>query len=163
MGCPAGAYKRNDWQKAEGLKWSFIFDWSPNGLRFFIDSETQALLDVPYPLIDQNPGWQNFWEWGKPWSTGDNPWWFGSNLAPFDQAFHFVLNVAVGGTNGFIPDGCVNRGGAPELQKPWGNGDGYEEGMRKFYNSRGNWQWTWSSEGDNNAMQIDYIRVYQRI
>jgi hypothetical protein len=140
---------------------TYILDWSPNGLRFFIDDENQALMDVPYPLIDQNPGWVNMWEWGKPWKTSENPWASGSNLAPFDKAFHFIVNVAVGGTGGFIPDGAVNRGGDPNLQKPWNNGDGYLLGMQKFYNARGNWLWTWDSEGDNNAMQIDYIRVYQ--
>jgi len=140
---------------------TYILDWSPNGLRFFIDDENQALMDVPYPLMDQNPWWQNFWEWGKPWKTNENPWGGGSRLAPFDRAFHFILNVAVGGTNGFIPDGAVNRGGDPNLQKPWNNGDGYVNSMQKFYNSRNNWLWTWDAEGENNAMQVDYIRVYQ--
>jgi len=139
---------------------TYILDWSPNGIRFFVDDENQALMDVPYPLINANPWWINFWEWGKPWRTNENPWGGGSNLAPFDQAFHFIVNVAVGGTNGFIPDGAVNRGGAGNLQKPWNNGDGYHSAMRKFYDNRDNWKWTWDQEGDNNAMQIDYIRVY---
>jgi len=140
---------------------TYILDWSPNGLRFFIDDENQALMDVPYPLIDANPGWPGMWEWGKPWRTNENPWAGGTRLAPFDQAFHFLVNVAVGGTGGFIPDNCVNRGGNPQFQKPWNNGDGYVNAMQKFYNARNNWLWTWESEGDNNAMQIDYIRVYQ--
>jgi hypothetical protein len=140
---------------------TYILDWSPNGIRFFVDDENQALMDVPYPLIDSNPGWQNMWEWGKPWRYNDNPWAGASNLAPFDQAFHFILNVAVGGTGGFIPDGAVNRGGDPGLQKPWNNGDGYVGSMQRFYNARGAWQWTWDMEGENNAMQVDYIRVYQ--
>jgi len=140
----------------------FYFDWSPNGLRFFTDDQNQALLDVPYPLIDNNPGWMNMWEWGKPWNTNDNPWAGGSNLAPFDQYFHFLLNVAVGGTNGFIPDGCSNRGGNANYVKPWNNGDWYNLAMQKFYNARGNWQWTWDQEGMNNNMQIDYIRVYAK-
>jgi hypothetical protein len=143
---------------------TFWFDWSPNGLRFFVDDENQALLDVPYPLIDANDWWINFWEWGKPWKPEypDNPWAGGTNLAPFDQNFHFILNVAVGGLNGFIPDGCINRGGDPALQKPWSNGDWYVTALQKFYNARGNWKWTWDDEGDNNALQVDYIRVYKR-
>lgn len=141
---------------------TFILDWSPNGLRFFIDDENNALLDVPYPLIDANPWWVNFWEWGKPWSAGAvNPWAGGSNLAPFDKNFHFILNVAVGGTGGYIPDGAINRGGNPDQQKPWSNSDWYVTAMQKFYNARNNWKWTWDQEGDNNAMQVDYIRVYQ--
>jgi len=141
---------------------NYILDWSPNGIRFFIDDENQALMDVPYPLIDKNPGWKNFWEWGKPWNTNENPWASGTKMAPFDKAFHFIVNVAVGGTNGFIPDGAVNRGGAANQQKPWNNGDGYVNSMRKFYDARDNWKSTWDKEGDNNAMQIDYIRVYKK-
>nr|AAY85742.1 CCF-like protein [Aporrectodea icterica] len=138
---------------------TFYFDWSPNGLRFFVDDENQALLDVPYPLIDKNPDWVNFWEWGKPWKPETtNPWESGTNLAPFDKAFHFILNVAVGGLNGFIPDGATNGG----EQKPWSNGDSYVSAMQKFYDARGNWKGTWDDEGDNNAMQVDYIRVYKR-
>ena len=63
--------------------------------------------------------------------------------------FHFILNVAVGGTNGFIPDGGVNRGGAPNHQKPWNNSDSYMTAMDKFYSSRENWQWTWDDEGEH--------------
>jgi hypothetical protein len=139
----------------------YVFEWSPNGLRFFYDDEVWALMDVPYPLVDQNPWWINFWEWGKPWPINDNIWASGNHLAPFDRAFHFILNVAVGGTGGFIPDGCTNRGGAAGQQKPWNNGDGYVNGMRNFYNGRGAWLPTWDSEGANNHMQVDYIRVYQ--
>ena len=36
------------------------------------------------------------------------------NVAPFDQPFYLILNVAVGGTNGWFPDGI---GG-----KPWFDG-----------------------------------------
>ena len=72
------------------------------------------------------------------------------------------MNVAVGGTNGFIPDGANNRGGVSYFQKPWSNGDPYVTAMKKFYDNFKNWKWTWDSEGDNNAMQIDYIRVYQK-
>jgi hypothetical protein len=139
----------------------YVFEWSPNGLRFFYDDEVWALMDVPYPLVDQNPWWINFWEWGKPWPINDNIWASGNHLAPFDRAFHFILNVAVGGTGGFIPDGCTNRGGAAGQQKPWNNGDGYVNCMRNFYNGRGAWLPTWDSEGANNHMQVDYIRVYQ--
>jgi hypothetical protein len=76
--------------------------------------------------------------------------------------FHFLLNVAVGSTNGFIPDGGINRDGDPNYQKPWSNGDGYIGGMRNFYNARNNWKWTWDTEGENAAMQVDYVRVYQK-
>ena len=140
----------------------FWVEWSSNGLRYFVDDENRPVLEVPNPQIDQNAGWVDFWDWGKPWTKGTiNPWIDGTNLAPFDKAFHLVLNVAIGGTNGFIPDGAINRDGVTKHQKPWNNSDSYELAMKKFYDSRINWLSTWNDEGDNAHMQIDYIRVYQ--
>ena len=78
-----------------------------------------------------------------------------ARTCPIVLQFHFILNVAVGGTNGFIPDDCIN-GGAP---KPWSNSDGWSKAMEKFYDDRTNWQTTWS--GEDAALQVDYIRVYQ--
>ena len=42
-----------------------------------------------------------------------DPWANGTlNVAPFDQPFYLIMNVAVGGTNGWFPDGV---GGKPWL------------------------------------------------
>jgi hypothetical protein len=65
---------------------------------------------------------EDFWRWGEiPSSTYNgtaiyDPW-SGSpaqKVAPFDQAFHLILNVAVGGTNGYFLDGQND-------QNPWSN------------------------------------------
>ena len=74
-----------------------------------------------------------------------------------------MLNVAVGGTIGFIPDDGINQDGDPSHQKPWSNTDSYENAMRSFYNNRHNWNATWTAEADKAAMMIDYIRVYQEV
>lgn len=143
---------------------TFILDWSENGISFYVDDENTALLNIPNPLIPANEKWVDFWQFGQPWWPSDlsNPWINGTNFAPFDQGFHFILNVAVGGLNGFIPDNCVNRDGAPTLQKPWNNGDDYVNALNEFNNRKSDWKWTWDLEEDNAAMQVDYIRVYQR-
>ena len=55
----------------------FFFSW-------FLDGE--EVLRVPDPLIDENPDWTGFWDFGAPWNPGnDNPWVDGTNMAPFDQ------------------------------------------------------------------------------
>ena len=41
----------------------------------------------------------------------DNPWKNTDNAAPFNKKFYLILNVAVGGVNGYFPDG--------EGNKPW--------------------------------------------
>eukprot|EP01027_Heterolobosea_sp_BB2_P027523 GEZU01042967.1.p1 GENE.GEZU01042967.1~~GEZU01042967.1.p1 ORF type:complete len:108 (+),score=5.98 GEZU01042967.1:175-498(+) len=47
-----------------------------------------------------------------PTSTIRTTWVNGSRNAPFDQSFFIILNVAVGGTNEYFPDGDG---------KPWSN------------------------------------------
>lgn len=51
-----------------------------------------------------------------------NPWAGHTKMAPFDQEFFLILNIAVGGTNGFFPDGLSNPGG-----KPWTNTESVKE------------------------------------
>ena len=87
----------------------------------------------------------SFWELGEFPANIQNPWRFGSKMAPFDQEvktktkssqtapdeitrllpfklqYYFIINLAVGGTNGFFPDQAVNEGGAP---KPWSSNSG---------------------------------------
>jgi hypothetical protein len=46
-----------------------------------------------------------------PWSQSGNP------ATPFDHPFYLILNVAVGGTNGWFEDG--------EAGKPWVDASGY--------------------------------------
>ena len=55
---------------------------------------------------------QSFWQFGN-WSGSglDNPWINGGQNAPFDQEFYLIINLAVGGTNGYFPDNLGN--------KPW--------------------------------------------
>ncbi len=40
--------------------------------------------------------------WGPHWN---NPWQDGPKNAPFDQEFYLIINLAVGGTNGYFPEG----------------------------------------------------------
>jgi len=144
---------------------TYGLEWTPNGMRFFIDGE--VLLKVPDPLINErNPSncFTGFYDFGAPWNGG-NPWTEGLTcdhfMAPFDQDFHFIFNVAVGGTNYFIPDDCVNWDGEAGREKPWRNGVSQQQGMWEFYNARSSWEDTWTREGDNLAMQVDWVRVYQ--
>ena len=58
------------------------------------------------------------------------------------------MNVAVGGTNGYFPDG---QGG-----KPWSDNDGHS--VNAFYNAKGAWFNTWKD--DDCALQIDSVKVW---
>lgn len=81
----------------------------PDYFRFSIDG-------VEMGTIAPNKG--GFWQYGgfaaNPPNV-ENPWSSGSKMAPFDQEFYIILNLAVGGTN-YFPDGASN----PD-PKPWSN------------------------------------------
>jgi hypothetical protein len=71
--------------------------------------------------------------------------------------FHFILDVAVGGN--MFPDWCVNQPFDQPLEKPWKMSDPVQ--MRPFWEKRTDWLPTWNNvETEDNAMRIDYIRVY---
>jgi hypothetical protein len=63
-----------------------------------------------------------------------------------DQRFYLIINLAVGGTNGYFPDGV---GG-----KPWT--DTSAHAANDFWGAVDTWYPTWTS-----PMMVDYVRVYQ--
>ncbi|KAE9401348.1 concanavalin A-like lectin/glucanase [Gymnopus androsaceus JB14] len=85
---------------------------TPTFMRMYVDSRLKSLLFLKlnkpffergdFPSVVQN---------GSQSEMLQNPWVNGTNATPFDQEFYLILNVAVGGTNGWFPDGQGN--------KPW--------------------------------------------
>ena len=67
--------------------------------------------------------------------------------------FYLILNVAVGGINGYFPDDVVNGEGSDD--KPWKNPS--DRANLEFYESVDKWYRSWL---ENGTMQVDYIRVY---
>ena len=67
--------------------------------------------------------------------------------------FYLIINLAVGGTNGFFPDGVHNGG----YSKPWRNSD--SNGPEKFWKAKDLWYPTW--KGDDASFQIDSVRMWQ--
>ena len=65
--------------------------------------------------------------------------------------FYIKFNVAVGGTGGYIPDDCTNGNG----EKPWSNQS--PTAPKEFWDGRDQWLPTWN--GEDTAMQVDYVRV----
>lgn len=123
---------------------TFGVEWSEKYLFTYIDSR---LLHVIYnhfnqpfftkgrfPLTDSNG------------TRLDNPWQGGSYAAPFDQDFYLILNVAVGGTNGWFKDGASS--------KPWVDGD--PNAKRAFWNAKDQWYPTWQ---ENGQMIVKSVKV----
>ena len=72
--------------------------------------------------------------------------------------FFFILNVAVGGTNGYFPDGWTNANGP----KPWSNES--PTAHKDFWLAKNDWYPTWNpdqNDGEDAALKINYIRVWK--
>ena len=70
--------------------------------------------------------------------------------APFDQEFYLILNVAVGGTNGYFPDSVGN--------KPWA--DGSPSAPREFWDAKEEWLPTWG-KGSKRGMTVQSVKMYK--
>ncbi|KAI9140966.1 concanavalin A-like lectin/glucanase domain-containing protein [Paraphysoderma sedebokerense] len=121
---------------------TYTLDWTKNGIKMSVDNKPVYSID-----FNQVNGFYKFGEFGDL----PNPWAQGSIGAPFDQEFYIILNVAVGGTNGFFPDDMPN--------KPWKNTD--EMAARKFWEAKDKWFPTWpgAESAGYRALVIDYIRT----
>jgi hypothetical protein len=78
-----------------------------------------------------------------PWSQTGKP------DTPFDQPFYLILNVAVGGTNGYWKDGVAN--------KPWG--DASLTAPKQFYDAKDLWYSTWGP-GDKRGMTVKSVKMW---
>ncbi|KAJ3317217.1 hypothetical protein HDU76_001283 [Blyttiomyces sp. JEL0837] len=105
--------------------------WTPDYIQTYVDDPANVILNVPL---------NDFWSKGQFENGINNPWAAGCNQAPFDQEFYLIMNVAVGGTNGYFPGGA-----------PWSNTS--PQAALDFWNARGSWQPSWT--GEDVAMKID--------
>jgi len=117
-------------------KWEL--EWTDQYIKTSIDGQT-IFYTSPEP---------SFWEWGS-FGNEWNPGWY-SKMAPFDQEFYIIINLAVGGTNGFFPDGQNNG-------KPWSNSSPY--GPKEFWNGKWQWENSWDLTGEKSALQIRNLKV----
>lgn len=123
---------------------NFELEWTENFIKTKIDGET---------IMHVEPE-NDFWSKGNFPENIFNPWQYSSGkMAPFDQEFYLIINLAVGGTNGYFPDSCDNEHG----NKPWTNGGG--AGPKNFWEGKGDWLPTWDLEGDGSALQIKNLKV----
>ena len=106
------------------------------------------LITIATESFQSNFTQQSFWQRGQFPSNLDNPWVGQPNSAPFDQEYYLIFNLAVGGVNGYFPDG---QGG-----KPWS--DTSSSAVNDFWNNKGNWQATW--QGEASALKIDSVKVW---
>ena len=111
--------------------------WNETYIGTYFDNESNVVLSVPIT--------ESFWEFGgwpsPPWM---NPWSGEDDSAPFNRHFYLLINLAVGGTNGYFPDGHG---------KPWENTS--PNAVNGFYNNMTTWYPTWTQ-----PMMVDSVRVW---
>ncbi|KAF7335513.1 Glucan 1,3-beta-glucosidase [Mycena venus] len=134
---------------------TYTMEWTDKWLRISVDTRLHTLLDMQFN--------EPFWQRGDfpktitgpdgrlealqdPWANATN-----KNAAPFDQDFYLIMNVAVGGTNGWFPDGQGN--------KPWLNHAGNP--MADFASNKGQWLPTWPENVEDRAMVVDYVKMWK--
>lgn len=132
-----------------GLEWTEDKIWTWEGTRVFKN-------------LDLNFG-SGFWKRGRfpnQMANGtllNNPWaevqGESKNAAPFDQEFYLILNVAVGGTNGYFKDGLGD-------DKPWSNDA--ENAAGQFWQGKDSWLPTWPTDPKKRGMEIEYVKMWQK-
>ncbi|KAJ4481262.1 GH16 beta-1,3-glucan recognition protein [Lentinula aciculospora] len=131
---------------------TYSLEWTEKFIRLYVDSRLHHMLQLnineafwdrgDFPAVVQN---------GSEIVALQNPWINGTNAAPFDQRFYLILDVGVGGTNGWFPDG-------PE--KPWL--DGSLTAMRDFLQAQDQWYPTWPTNPDERGFVIDSVKMYEQ-
>lgn len=147
---PGTSFTRNS-ESGKGYHTGFNryqMEWTPDHITFSIN-------DIETGTVKVGTG---FWAKGNFNLTApglDNPWRYGSIMAPFDQEFYCKLSVAVGGSD-YFSDDDINP-----TRKPWQNGA--RQAMTDFWNGKNEWLPTWNldeAESKDASMQVDYVRVW---
>ncbi|GFO29989.1 Zinc finger protein [Plakobranchus ocellatus] len=125
----------------QGATWHNQFhiykvEWTPDHIATYVDSHRIIYLEAGTSMYD------------KGHFSGPNIWASGSKMAPFDQEFYFIMNVAVGGISGYFPDS------PRRWNKPWRNNS--PNPAKDFWDGRNDWLPTW--KGDQVAMIVDWIQ-----
>ncbi|KAM0722453.1 hypothetical protein Q7P37_001894 [Cladosporium fusiforme] len=125
-----------------GLEWTekYIFSWVDGRLAqvLYVNFDRPFWKKGHFPV-----GSANGTRYIDPWSQT------GRYSTPFDQDFYLILNVAVGGTNGWFEDGVAS--------KPWV--DASPTAKKDFWNAQSMWLPTWEKKGE---MIVKSVKIWQQ-
>lgn len=130
---------------------TFGLEWSETALFTYLDNRLNQIYYWDFH--------QSFWQRGafpaSGWNGSPlvNPWaQTGRKNTPFDQDFALIINLAVGGTNGYFKDGV---GG-----KPWV--DMSPTAKKEFWDARSRWLPSWGKDLENTQMIVKSVKMWQQ-
>ncbi|EPS96752.1 hypothetical protein FOMPIDRAFT_57748 [Fomitopsis schrenkii] len=132
---------------------TYALEWTPEFLRMYVDTRLDHMLQLSFnePFFKRGDFPETIAN-GSQYMVTPDPWINGTrNVAPFDQPFYLVIDLAVGGTNGWFPDGVGN--------KPWL--DASDAAMHDFAQAQDTWYATWPQNVDERAFIIDSVKMWQ--
>nr|XP_023017874.1 beta-1,3-glucan-binding protein-like [Leptinotarsa decemlineata] len=137
-------YEKNNPAGYESDFHNYQVEWTQDQITFSVDGKAIGTVRPP------NGG---FWELGGLDASGlKNPWAGHSKMAPFDEEFHILINLAIGGVT-YFPDDAINPGG-----KPWNNKS--PKAATDFWEGRNQWLPTWNRNSDDSHLKVDYVKVW---
>ncbi|KAJ7472249.1 glycoside hydrolase family 16 protein [Mycena galericulata] len=128
-------------------------EWDEQWMRFYVDTRVHTTLDITTKTTKQSfwnrAGFPTTAQNGSGIVAVENPY---QNInSPFDQPFYLIIDLAVGGTSGWFPDGVGN--------KPWF--DGSLTAMYDFWTKQSTWYATWPSEADR-SFRISSVKMWKK-
>jgi beta-glucanase (GH16 family) len=135
---------------------TYGLEWDQDFIRMYVDSRLHKTFELKFsrpffargnfPAVVQNGSAAVVLQ--DPWGNATAG---GANAAPFDREFYLILDVAVGGTNGWFPD---KAGGKPWL-------DGSANAMGDFARAQGAWYPTWPQDVEKRALVVDSVKMWK--
>ncbi|KAJ9048475.1 hypothetical protein DSO57_1034796 [Entomophthora muscae] len=127
----------------------FTMEWTDKYIRTWADDKLVLNVEFKQPFSKlANFTKDDF----NPWANSERR----TEYAPFNQEFYLILNVAVGGTNGFFPDNPSCK----SSKKPWN--DKSPTASADFFKNRDKWYPSWSKgkQRHPSALAIRSVKVY---
>ncbi|ROW13660.1 hypothetical protein VPNG_04509 [Cytospora leucostoma] len=128
---------------------TFAVEWSQKYLFTYVNNRLMQVLYTPFREKE------NMWRRGSfPHANANgtelkDPWGrTGRPNTPFDHEFYLIINLAVGGTNGWFKDG--------KSGKPWL--DTSPKANKDFWEARGQWYPTWTQP----YIEVKSVRIDQQ-
>ncbi|XP_060533796.1 beta-1,3-glucan-binding protein-like [Cylas formicarius] len=138
---PQTHYEKNSDQGYDTDFHKYQVEWTPDKIAFSVDGVEIGTVKPE----------DNFWNYGNFQNINlDNPWGSGSKMAPFDQEFFLIINLAVGGS---LDERATNPGG-----KPWSNMS--PTSATDFWNAKNQWGPTWNIQEGSSDLIVDYVKVF---